>query len=280
VLNSIRSINAVAQVIVTKQCRANLDQLMGMRSFSLNNVSHLLEQLEDDEKSESAHGHTHGHSHSHFHDCGDCKDALSPCSHGSHAGHGHEHAHEQGHGDGHCKEAGCSHDAPAPKKPERSAHLSGVSSTGIEIDSPLVEAKFNEFMQKLLQEKARDLYRCKGVVAFASSEDKYVFHGVHEQVAFCPTQEGWAGHSQKKVCKRFSWAKTLTRTRFAKGSRPRAPSDTRGLLPRQSPSPEAIFFSRGHLSMALSSFVTGRASKEMRRGRYITVTFATTPSLA
>ena len=58
--------------------------------------------------------------------------------------------------------------------------------------------RFNEFMQKLLQEKARDLYRCKGVVAFAGSEDKYVFHGVHEQVSFAPTEEGWAP-GQKKV---------------------------------------------------------------------------------
>jgi G3E family GTPase len=55
-------------------------------------------------------------------------------------------------------------------------------------------------MQKLLQEKARDLYRCKGVVAFAGSEDKYVFHGVHEQVAFGPTEEGWAPGQKKVRC--------------------------------------------------------------------------------
>ena len=96
VLNSIRSINAVAQVIETTQSRANHDQLLGIGSFSLDNVSHLLEQLEDDEKAKSAHGHTHGHSHSHSHDCGDCKDAQ--CSHGSHAGHGHEHAEAHEHG--------------------------------------------------------------------------------------------------------------------------------------------------------------------------------------
>ena len=60
--------------------------------------------------------------------------------------------------------------------------------------------RFNEFMQKLLQEKARDLYRCKGVVAFAGSEDKYVFHGVHEQVAFGPTEEGWAPGQKKVRC--------------------------------------------------------------------------------
>ena len=53
-------------------------------------------------------------------------------------------------------------------------------------------------MQNLLQEKARDLYRCKGVVAFAGTDDKFVFHGVHEQVAFGPDEEGWAP-GQKKV---------------------------------------------------------------------------------
>ena len=50
-----------------------------------------------------------------------------------------------------------------------------------------------------------------------------------------------AGLLAKIRCARWvSLAKTLTRTRFAKGSRPRAPSDTRGLLPRPSPSPETI----------------------------------------
>jgi G3E family GTPase len=71
-----------------------------------------------------------------------------------------------------------------PKKPKRSSHLSGVSSTGIEINGLLDESKFNEFMTKLLQEKARDLYRCKGVLGFADKPNmKFVFHGVHEQVA-------------------------------------------------------------------------------------------------
>lgn len=210
-LSSIRSINAVAKVIETTQSRANLDELLGIGSFSLENVSHMLEQLEDDEKEESGHGHSHGHSHSHSHDGGDCKDAE--------CGHGHGHAHSHQHGAGDCKEAGCSHgdaDPPVPKKPKRSAHLSGVSSTGIEIDSPLDEKKFNEFMQNLLQEKARDLYRCKGVVAFAGTDDKFVFHGVHEQVAFGPAEEGWAP-GQKKICKMVFIGKNLDKDALRKG---------------------------------------------------------------
>jgi G3E family GTPase len=35
------------------------------------------------------------------------------------------------------------------------------------------------------QKKAQDLYRCKGVLKFKGSPEKYVFHGVHEQVWMC-----------------------------------------------------------------------------------------------
>jgi G3E family GTPase len=78
------------------------------------------------------------------------------------------------------------------------------------------QKKFNMFMSTLLQEKARDLYRCKGVVAFKGSDDKYVFHGVHEQVAFGPAEEGWAP-GQKKVCKMVFIGKNLDRDSLRAG---------------------------------------------------------------
>lgn len=90
VLNSIRSINSVAHIIETTHSKANLDQLLGIGSFSLENVSHMLEQLEDDDKAEAAHGHSHGHSHEHGHGS-ECKDES--------CGHTHGHAHEHGHGE-------------------------------------------------------------------------------------------------------------------------------------------------------------------------------------
>ena len=99
--------------------------------------------------------------------------------------HGHAHAHEGG---------------PTSKKPKRSEHLSGVSSVGIIVDGPLDEQKFNGFMVHLIQTKAADLYRCKGVVALQGSDEKHVFHGVHEQIAFAPVDEGWA-EGEKRVCK-------------------------------------------------------------------------------
>jgi hypothetical protein len=49
VIKSIRSINALAQIIETTQARANVDQILGIGSFSLDSVSHMLEQLDDED---------------------------------------------------------------------------------------------------------------------------------------------------------------------------------------------------------------------------------------
>jgi G3E family GTPase len=56
---------------------------------------------------------------------------------------------------------------------------------------------FNQFMSKLLQEKAADLYRTKGVLAFAGQEDRFVFQGVHEQINFGPANKPWTDGEDK-----------------------------------------------------------------------------------
>ena len=67
VIKTIRSINAIAQIIETTQARADLDQLLGIGSFSLDSVSHMLEQL--DEEDHHAHGHSkHKHDNQHEHE--------------------------------------------------------------------------------------------------------------------------------------------------------------------------------------------------------------------
>ena len=66
-IKTIRSINAIAQIIETTQARADLDQLLGIGSFSLDSVSHMLEQL--DEEDHHAHGHSkHKHDNQHEHE--------------------------------------------------------------------------------------------------------------------------------------------------------------------------------------------------------------------
>jgi G3E family GTPase len=120
VRESLASINAMAKVIETQQSRANLDELLGIGSFSLESVSHMLDNVLDEDEPEAQDGHAHTHAHG----------EGETCNHPSH-GHGHAHAHG---------------DAPTPKKPKRSEHLSGVSSVGIIVDGALDEQKFNGFM--------------------------------------------------------------------------------------------------------------------------------------
>lgn len=53
-----------------------------------------------------------------------------------------------------------------PKRRRKQLHdLSGVGSVGIVARGPLDEYRFNMFMRDLLAEKAKDIYRCKGVLA-------------------------------------------------------------------------------------------------------------------
>lgn len=70
--------------------------------------------------------------------------------------------------------------------------MSLISSVGFTIDGLLEVPLFNQFMSQLLQDKGKDLYRTKGVLAFKDVDDiKYVFQGVHEQINFGPTDKPW-----------------------------------------------------------------------------------------
>merc|ERR1719287_422865 len=74
-----------------------------------------------------------------------------------------------------------------------------VSSCGISVDGFLDVAKFNIFMAELLQKRAADLYRTKGVLSFAGQGDtKFVFQGVHEQIDFGPSQKPWAEGEERE----------------------------------------------------------------------------------
>jgi len=58
-------------------------------------------------------------------------------------------------------------------------------------------------MMRLLQTSARDLYRSKGVLAFAGQGDaKFVFQGVHEQISFGPSQSVWGPDETRCVARR------------------------------------------------------------------------------
>eukprot|EP00306_Pavlova_sp_CCMP459_P010150 CAMPEP_0185192310 /NCGR_PEP_ID=MMETSP1140-20130426/17860_1 /TAXON_ID=298111 /ORGANISM="Pavlova sp., Strain CCMP459" /LENGTH=336 /DNA_ID=CAMNT_0027759051 /DNA_START=11 /DNA_END=1021 /DNA_ORIENTATION=- len=58
-------------------------------------------------------------------------------------------------------------------------HDQSVTSIGFEKAGDLDMERLNGWVSKLLQEKGVDIYRMKGVLSIAGSEDKYVFQAVH-----------------------------------------------------------------------------------------------------
>jgi len=80
-----------------------------------------------------------------------------------------------------------------PKRRRKKLHdVSGVGSVGITARGPLDKYRFNAFMRDLLSERARDIFRCKGVLSVKGQEGtRFVFQGVHETVCFGPAATGW-----------------------------------------------------------------------------------------
>ena len=128
---------------------------------------------------EHDHGHDHGHHDNHDHNEHDHKE------------HDHnEHDHKEH-----------DHKEHEHKKKKKTHNLSLVSSVGFTIEGLLDVPLFNTFMSTLLQAKAADLYRTKGVLAFANQGDaKFVFQGVHEQINFGPSDKPW-GPDEKRLSK-------------------------------------------------------------------------------
>jgi G3E family GTPase len=85
-----------------------------------------------------------------------------------------------------------------PKRRRRRLHdQSGVGSVGITAPGPLDKFRFNMFMKDLLGEKARDIFRSKGVLCIKGQEKtKFVFQGVHETICFGPAASSWGEGEQ------------------------------------------------------------------------------------
>jgi len=208
VRDELRSINAYAEVIETQQSVVDLDRILGVSSFSVEKTLQLdpafLEEeaaaeCADEACTDASHGHSHA-AHGHGAEGAPC--AVEGCAEESH-GHGHAHGAKK---------------AKVEAKPKKKRHdLSGVSSVGIACEGELDFNALNGFMMRLLQSRARDIYRSKGVMCFAGQGDsKFVFQGVHEQIHFGPSQSVWAPGEPRKNLMVFIGRK-LDREELEKG---------------------------------------------------------------
>eukprot|EP00798_Chlamydomonas_sp_ICE-L_P009199 gene9199-16338_t len=80
-----------------------------------------------------------------------------------------------------------------PKRRQKMLHdLSDVSSVAITATGTLDNYRFNSFMCDLLQEKSKDIFRCKGVLAVhGQGNQKFIFQGVHETICYGPADVPW-----------------------------------------------------------------------------------------
>lgn len=160
----IRDINSMAQVVRAQLANVDVDYVLGVGGFDL-------ERVEEQVLAEAEHEHEHDHDH-------DC--AGAGCTHESHShshGHdGHSHSHDDHDGAG----AGCTHESHGHHHHHHHhRHDDGVTSVSISLDGDMDLDKVNYWLGGLIEVKANDLYRMKGVLAIKDFERRFVFQGVH-----------------------------------------------------------------------------------------------------
>ena len=173
VMDQVRSINGVAEVIKTTNSVVDLDKVLGVSSFSIEKTLEVDPDFLEDEEGYAAATAAHDGaavdtdvSNGHSHDGG-----MPTCTE--------DHSHSA---------------EPAPKKPRKKKHdLTGVSSVGILAEGELDFNQVNTFMAAVLQENAKSIYRSKGVLCFKDQGNiKFIFQGVHEHINFGPSSMEWA----------------------------------------------------------------------------------------
>jgi len=112
---------------------------------------------------------------------------------------------------------GADAEQPKPKKKKKKHDLSQVSSVGLKFPGNFDVPKFNMFMSTLLQAKAADIYRSKGVLSFeGQGSTKFVFQGVHETINFGPASTPW-GEDEERVSKIVFIGRNLNREELKSG---------------------------------------------------------------
>ncbi|KAL0297483.1 UNVERIFIED_CONTAM: P-loop guanosine triphosphatase YjiA [Sesamum radiatum] len=116
----------------------------------------------------------------------------SHCSHQHEAGHEHHKGHHHDH-----------------------VHDSAVSSVSIVSEGTLDLDYFDDWLERLVEEKGDDLYRMKGILSVSDSEQRYVFQAVHSIFDGCPGKE-W-GPDEKRINKLVFIGRNLDETALRKG---------------------------------------------------------------
>ncbi|KZV29737.1 COBW domain-containing protein 1-like [Dorcoceras hygrometricum] len=94
-------------------------------------------------------------------------------------------------------------------------HDSAVSSVSIVSEGTLDLDYFDDWLERLVEEKGDDLYRMKGILSVTDSEQRYVFQAVHSIFDGCPGKD-WEP-DEKRINKLVFIGKNLDETALRKG---------------------------------------------------------------
>ena len=107
-----------------------------------------------------------------------------------HCGHDHDHGHH--HGQHHAPASGVCEQAPAPGH----QHDPSVSSVSLTFAAPFDRWHFDIWLKQLLDAQGDDLFRLKGIVAFAGDGRRHVLQAVHRIVELAPADAWRSGEAR------------------------------------------------------------------------------------
>ncbi len=153
-----RAINQGAQILLSCHAQVDLGQILGIGGFD-SGVA-----LADDPAFLGGDGHR-------------CDEHC-----------GHDHDHDYDHGHAHGTPAGVCEQAPAPGH----QHDPSVSSVSLTFAAPFDRWHFDVWLKQLLDAQGDDLFRLKGIVAFAGDGRRHVLQAVHRIVEL-RAADAWRG---------------------------------------------------------------------------------------
>ena len=207
VVDTVKSINAVAEVIKTTNSVIDLDRVLGVDSFSIEKT------LEVDPDFWTTRRDTRRRKPP--------KPPPPPARGGP--GHGHSQTGKTGAARTTATRSTATATATGPaspprRRPRRSATTSRACPRWASWRRANLGA-VNGFMMNLLQENALNIYRSKGVMKFKDQGNtKFVFQGVYEQINFGPSNVEW-GPDEKVVNKMVFIGRNLNRKELEEGFR-------------------------------------------------------------
>jgi G3E family GTPase len=169
----VRSINALAPIIRTKNSQAPLDAVLNRGAFDLAKVlANDPHFLNADDHHHHHHGHDHDH-HGHDQDAATCTDPTHDHSH-DHHGHDHDPAT--------CTDPTHDHSHDHHNHANNHIQASGIASISFSDPRPIDMDRFESWIGTVLRIHGAEIYRSKGILNVAGNPKRLVFQGVHMQM--------------------------------------------------------------------------------------------------